>query len=203
MNSEGPVVDAPICPYFSISSPYSSHSTPSSPLKSSSSIFYDGTIGSSSTQAIYVHVRPHDGTSSEDSGFWVTVPWSQLARELLCQETVIQSVMEQLRLPGHAKQRMQALRTLSNPVPQGLNGSSLMQVGPFNGGYPPMPSPPPAPEFKMDSPLFSLPEDLSLWNSHRSSLGSSPFSPMPVSSSLMQKMLYFEQDLLTHRHTDI
>ena len=179
MGSETPSFGADACPYFSPMSPYASPLRQSSPIKVSESTFYEGTIGSSSTQAVYVHVRP-DGTPPEGPGFWVTLAWTQLTKELLTHESVLQHLMDQLHSPGHAKQRMQSIRNLANTGLPPTDNAATSNNGIFND-LPPMPSPPPAPEFQIDSPLFPIPEDLSLWKSHRGSIGASPFSSIPVS----------------------
>jgi len=139
--------------------------------------FFAGTVGSSSHDTVYIHARP---PANEEQPVWVTVSWNGLMKELLAQEAVFHSLMDQLRSPTYANRRMQALRILGATVsPASLGGSNLTE-GTF-GGFPGTSSPP-APDFRVDSPLFSsLPEDLSIWNAHRNSIDSSPMSAIPVS----------------------
>lgn len=150
--------------------------TNAAPL-SSEPAFFQGTVGSSSHDTVYIHARP---PANEEQPVWVTTSWSGLMKELLAQEAVFQNLMDQLRSPTYANRRMQALRILGATVSQASIGGAGLSEGVF-GGFPANSSPP-APDFRVDSPLFSsLPEDMSIWSAHRNSIDSSPMSAIPVS----------------------
>lgn len=171
-----------VLPSMPAAAPRRESSTGNNAAPSSEPAFFQGTVGSSSHDTVYIHARP---PATEEQPVWVTVSWNGLMKELLAQEAVFHSLMDQLRTPTFANRRMQALRILGATVsPASLNNPGMTE-GAF-GGFPGTSSPP-APDFRVDSPLFSsLPEDLSIWNAHRNSIDSSPMSAIPVSRSNLQ-----------------